>query len=34
MTTTCLGPRNVLWNDLKDIDDVAPVGEMDVPCLA
>ncbi len=34
MTAACLEPRNALWNDLKDIDEVTPVGEMDVPCLA
>src|SRR5688572_9139308 len=34
MTTACLEPRNSLWNDLKDIDEVTPVNAEDLPCLA
>jgi hypothetical protein len=34
MTAVCLNERNALWNDLKDIEEVTPVGESDLSCLA
>lgn len=34
MTTATLDARNAQWNDLKDIDDIAPVNDSDFGCLS